>query len=304
MDSSWQDDINFEGSEVYEIFDWDLIEDPDHPKLVQGIRANKDVFFEQFSRRNRMPKRALWQGSLFIFLVLVVVYSWRAAFLLTTAWPLESSMNATKIRVAILPNKENIEFQQGTEPSLERPVVIEDSVLESMPGIDGVSVIDEIIEIQELDEVKSRIPIVDKAQIEVSSLQNLSYRQSVKAYVEELNSSATFSAGNTRSEESAIFLGVPLKNATVVFDSGLKAKLESAYVADINSQTKSGRKDVYTDVYGSDVSRSGNICATTIRNPGVGEWTYYNACTQPPDKLRRFGREVYKSGLSKESPRH
>jgi len=235
--------------------------------------------------------------------MLVAAYSWRLVLTTTHSWPLESRIKTKKFNLIISPNKENIEFRQGNESLQEQPADIEGPAVESIPVIDGLSVIDESIRTQELEEAKKANSVKDKASIEVYSPKSLSYRQSVKAYIEELNRGETRSEDNTLSGESLFFSDVPLKKGTLVFDSKWKAKLESAYVAEINSEVKSGKKDVYTDVFGSDVSRSGNICATTIRNPGVGEWTYYNACIQPADKLRRFGREVYKSSLSKENPK-
>jgi len=303
MDSLRPDEVIFEGADLHEIFDWDLIEDPNHPKLVQGIHAKKGVFFERLAQSERATKWAQWQSGLLLIVMLVAAYSWRLVLTTTHSWPLESRIKTKKFNLIISPNKENIEFRQGNESLQEQPADIEGPAVESIPVIDGLSVIDESIRTQELEEAKKANAVKDKASIEVYSPKSLSYRQSVKAYIEELNRGETRSEDNTLSGESLFFSDVPLKKGTLVFDSKWKAKLESAYVAEINSEVKSGKKDVYTDVFGSDVSRSGNICATTIRNPGVGEWTYYNACIQPADKLRRFGREVYKSSLSKENPK-
>jgi len=86
--------------------------------------------------------------------------------------------------------------------------------------------------------------------------------------------------------------GVKLRQGTIVFDTKLKGRLESEAQATINTRKQSLHRDQYTDINGDAIKRVGNFCAKTIRNPGVGEWTYYSFCPRPADKVRRFGREI------------
>ena len=96
---------------------------------------------------------------------------------------------------------------------------------------------------------------------------------------------------NLRQENTPLDGGVALQRGTVVFDSKLKAQLESAETAKMNEVKLKGQADEYRDVYGNIVNRSGGLCATTYDLPQIGAFTYYSSCPKPASKIRRFGRE-------------
>jgi len=291
MDSLRTDFSNFEAADLSEIFDVDLIGDPDHPKIVRGLFVNEDDFQGRLALGHELPAWAKWQKGLFLAVVMIAAYSWQ--LVLFTTKPLLSSpqRKPQTISVALL-MKENIVDRHVYESSIEQPLPAKEAVAEKASIADVFSAIKEIPKTTKLVEDNEDGQVNDMAGTESSSSRGLSYGQSIKAYVKDLNNNEVYS------EKSAVSGGTPLKEGLRVFDAKLKEKLESAYVTDINSQEKSGKTDVYTDVFGGDVSRVGNSCATTIRNPGVGEWTYISSCTQPTDKLRRFGREVNKPRLA------
>jgi len=293
MDSLRTDFSDFEDIDLSEIFDEDLIADPDHPKTVRGLFINEGDFQGRLARGHDLPAWAKWQNGLFVAVVMIAAYSWH--LVLFTAKPLFSGPQRKPQTISVeLSMTKNIVNPHVNETSYEQTLLAEEAVVDKVSSGDNLSAITEIPKITKLLENNEDDRGNDLTGTESSSSLGLSYRQSIKAYVKDLNNNEVYS------EKSSASGGSLLKKGVMVFDSKLKKKLESAYVTKMNSQVKSGKTDVYTDVFGSDISRIGNSCAATIRNPGIGEWTYISSCTQTPDKLRRFGREVNKPRLAED----
>jgi len=290
MDYLRTDFSDFEDIKLSDIFDVDLIADPDHPKIVRGLFINEDDFQGRLAQRHELSAWAKWQNGLFVALVMIAAYSWHLVQF--TSKPLFTGPQRKTQTISVaLSMKENIVDSQVNESSIEQALPVEEAVVDKASIADNLSTINEIPKTTKLVENNGDSQVNDMAGTENSSLGGLSYRQSIETYVKDLNNNEVYS------EKSVESGGTPLKEGVMVFDSKLKEKLEGSYVTDMNSKKRSGKTDVYTDVHGSDVSRIGNSCVTTIRNPGIGEWTYISSCTQPPDKLRRFGREVSKPSL-------
>ncbi len=271
MDGLRRQNEPFDVIDPLDIFDEDLLDDPEHPKRIGGIQIHQGVFTPREPDNDEDLEWALWQQVLMLAGLLLVTYAWYLVLSSTRPrlLPAEERVRSVSVRLEPLVTK-NPADDKDTEIATE-PTAAEAEPLESETPVSGKQVPEE------------KHP--------EKSLPGQSINRLIRAYVDELNDNAV------HSPDSESPPGVPLNRGTVVFDSKFKKTLESQYVSEINAQKQSGHKDTYRNIYGDAVSRSGTVCATTIRNPGIGEWTYYSGCTQPPDKLRRFGNELNRSGV-------
>ena len=248
-------------------FDLDLLNNPAHPKILQNLQA-QPLGFEPSTPEFIEKRSHLMVWGL---LLCASVYCWQVLIKQSFETPsLRQSPNILSVRLT----------QKKLEPPPETNPIRDDlpnSTIETTPTPTPTPKQSTTDTTQALSENPTK---------DIHNNQSsFSIRQSIDALLEE---------DNLRQKNKPDNGGIALQRGTLVFDSKLKAQLESAKVAKTNEVKLSGQADEYRDVYGNIVNRSGGLCATTYDLPQIGAFTYYSGCPKPVSKIRRFGRESIK----------